>query len=145
VQFHNSARKVKAKLSAVVPYLILPVGTESSIFSTAAVVQYKTSQICHFGIGLWVLTVVSGKKHSRAAFLSLFLGAGKLIPPESVAMCWVFLSPPGQPEEIQSFTMFPKICHWGQMLDYLWYESATWFLATSQEPAEGCMVCAQAS
>lgn len=57
----------------------------------------------------------------------------------------VFLFPPSELEEIQSITVFPQICHCRQMLDYFWYESATWFLATLQEHAEGCMVCTQPS
>lgn len=43
------------------------------------------------------------------------------------------------------FCSVPEICHWGQVVDYLWCESAIWYLAPLQECADGCMVCAQAS
>lgn len=52
MQFLEPDRKVIAKLCALVSYLILPMGLESSIFSTVAVVQRKTSEICHFSVGM---------------------------------------------------------------------------------------------
>lgn len=68
------------------------------------------------------------------------------VPGEPLKQCiWVFLFPPGELKAIQSFTVFPKINHWGQMLDYLWYESAASFLAMMQEDAEARMVYTQAT
>lgn len=68
------------------------------------------------------------------------------VPEEPLEQCvWVFLSLPTELKEVQSFTVFPKINHWWQMLDFLWYESATWLLAMMQEHAKGHMVCTQAS
>lgn len=80
--------------------------------------------------------MVNGKKLCRAAFLSLLLEAGKLMPLEGsgreVSQWGNVLGLPLSSLRTGGNLVFcsvPEICHWGQVVDYLWCESAIWYLA----------------